>query len=163
MSDDYVTYCWKYDGSKLNTVKFADDKGTQSDTFSGWIKTIGSGGIELGKKCDVLGSYGGYRPFEYSGGVLSAAPGSVWSFTDNSQHLKVKSALPVTLSDGTSASLKPGDSILLTATDGQSWVSYEDGAGNSGTIAIEIKTDYWGVYIDGAEDSVYFDQLPYAG
>lgn len=163
MSDDYVTYCWKYDGSKLNTVKFADDGGARSDIFSGWIKTIGSGGIELGKKCDVLGSYGGYRPFEYSGGVLSAAPGSVWSFTDNSQHLKVKSALPVTLSDGTSASLKPGDSILLTATDGQSWVSYEDSAGNTGTIAIEIKTDYWGIYIDGAEDSVYFDQLPYAG
>ena len=77
--------------------------------------------------------------------------------------LTVKTALPVTLSGGSSSSLSVGTQIRLTATDGESWVSYTDKNGGEGTIQVERNGEYWGWNINGAADTTYFESLPYAG
>jgi hypothetical protein len=166
MSDDYVTYCWQYAGGALTPIKFAagsEDGAEAADTFDGWIENIGSDGILMARSCSILGTYKGVCSFEYSDGALHPSGGSVWSFTGDPVWLTVKTALPVTLSGGGSASLPAGTQIRLTATDGESWVGYTDKNGGEGTIQVESGGDYWGWNINGAADTTYFESLPYAG
>lgn len=164
MSDDYVIWCLKYEGGKLVTVPFSGTDGEkQSETADCWIESIGKDGIILGSAQYVLGTYGGLREFEYSGGSLHPVEGSVWSFSKNGTWLTTVADVPATYDDGQKTAIPAGSSILLTSTDGASWVRFADKNGASGSISIEKRDGYWGWYIGDNTEETYFESLPYAG
>ena len=77
--------------------------------------------------------------------------------------LKLKKALPVTMSDGSQTSLPVGTQLSVTATDAQSVVFFKTGAGSTGSIAIEQAGDGYSWLIGGVSENEYFETLPYAG
>jgi hypothetical protein len=159
-----AVYCWKYENGQLTAIPFTDGEGgAKADTLSGWIQDIGSSGIVVGRVLSVLGTYEGVREYEYSDGSVHTIAGTAWAFKDNSHWLTVKAALPAVSGDGAQTTLPAGSSILLTATDGISWVSYTDKNGADGTILITKSDNSLDWNIGGEADSTYFESLPYAG
>ena len=164
MSDDYVAWCLRYQAGKLVSVPFADGGGgAQTETASVWIDGIGDGGISMGSAQYVLGTYGALRDYEYYDGAVQPVPGAVWTFTKNETWLTLKADLPAAYDDGQKTVVSAGSSILLTSTDGATWVRFVDKDNNTGTINIEKNTESWNFIIDGKSEDTYFEMLPYAG
>jgi len=164
MSDDYVLWCLKYRDGALTPVPIADsESGKTGDSTDCWIERVDGEGLMLGSAQDVLGSYGALRQYEYADGALRPAEGSVWTFSRNETWLKTVTAVPAAYDDGLKGAIPAGTSILLTSTDGVSWVRFVDGSGGAGAITIARGGDYWGWSIAGSPDTAYFESLPYAG
>ena len=165
-SDDYVTYGWTL-GKGLEPILFTGD--TRPNTLAaenyadGFVTGTADGQLLLISATDMLGSYWGTRPYAYTDtGALAPAAGTLWTYVSNANWLTVKKALPVTLTDGTAASLPAGTSLRLTASDGVSMTQFETKDGQTGSITVTPNTASGGWLISGASENDYFDSLPYA-
>lgn len=176
VSDDLVTDCLRYEaGSGFIPLYF--DEFLFFDTPAccyGAVEKVEDGLLTVNANVDVLGSRGGVRDFVFKDGCFTAAPDSIWDFTEYTDPLdeeswlyfglKLKADMPASM-DGGGDTISAGDTILITGTDAKSFVRFVDKHGKTGTIAIEHNDlDGWGWLIAGRAEQDYFeDELPYAG
>ena len=77
--------------------------------------------------------------------------------------LTLMKELPVTLSDGSEATLQKGDQLIITQSDKVSIVYFRTRDGREGSFPIEPNLEEgWGSLINGAPEYDTFENLPYA-
>ena len=184
MSDDYYTWCLRYDRGALYEVLFPDSgRGTVIDAYFkygyGLITAVGDNQITLSGSQDVLGTWFGSR-------TLTLAPSGHFEFDDDGlwtrdlgdpdnpdrddPELWAYGALTVTqplpyadLQGNPAGTLEPGARIRVCASDKREIARFIAQDGASGVLAISL--DYergWGWLVDGIPEDECFDMIPYA-
>ena len=121
--------------------------------------------MELGTRIDVLGTYTAYSNYILAEDGTLHQEGEWYSIgsTYETHILTNIRELPVTV-NGQKTVLPAGSKIRLTATDGKGLVRYQRiDSVEEGEIAFTREEDGWSVYIDGVQETEYFEDLPYAG
>lgn len=178
MSDDYVTYCLRYVPGALYEVLFPDSgRGDNGDGYYkcgyGLLTDAGDGKLVLTGTQDVLGTWMASRTvamavsghFEFADDGLwlrdlSGGTDEMWDYAA----LTLKAALAWSDLDGQPAGmLRPGDKILITASDKVETARFITPDGAVGALA--ISPDYekgWGLRVNGQPEDELFELLPYA-
>ncbi len=158
-SDDYVTYVYEItDGQIRKTYE-----STHCASICG--DTVTTQGLKLAVRAEALGTYTAYGDYRMTeDGALE--PLGEW-FSVNTPYefegLTTIRELPVAV-DGEPAILPVGSRLKLTATNRNGILRYElMGSMEEGEIHYTTGENGWPVYIDGVEDTEYFESLPYAG
>ncbi len=170
-SDDYITYAWRYASGAFGPVEFTGEDRTygcaDGSYLDGSIGAFDGDMLKIDSVIDMLGSYGGYRPYQYKeDGSMGPVVDTIWDLSANESVLTVASAIPVTFLDEsteTAGTLDAGATLTVTASDGCSRVWFTDGGGNMGYIELTPNTDDWGYLINGIPEYDCFETLPYAG
>lgn len=185
MSDDYYTWCLRWDGAVLYEVLFPDTG--RSDNSDGYYKygygrvdAIGDNLLTLAGSQDVLGTW-------YASRTLSLSPHDRFEFNDaglwlrnldgyegpdDDEDLWGYAALIVTQPlpyvdehhpDQTIGTLEPGDKILVYATDKQTIAYFSTRDGRDGALNISHNYEQgWGWLVDGIPEDECFKLVPYA-
>ncbi|MBR6771637.1 MAG: DUF3298 domain-containing protein [Lachnospiraceae bacterium] len=158
-SDDYVTYVYEITDGQIRQ--------TQEPLSGTAIKegTVTVERMELGTRIDVLGTYTAYSNYILAEDGTLHQEGEWYSIgsTYETHILTNIRELPVTV-NGQKTVLPAGSKIRLTATDGKGLVRYQRiDSVEEGEIAFTREEDGWSVYIDGVQETEYFEDLPYAG
>ena len=156
-SDDYAFSVWTVDEMGLELVKIDGQSYIPARITSFEDKTL-----KLEQAIDVLGTYHGTSSYCFGATDELEQLDAYWQI-ESTFALKLKKALPVTMSDGSQTSLPVGTQLSVTATDAQSVVFFKTGAGSTGSIAIEQAGDGYSWLIGGVSENEYFETLPYAG
>lgn len=180
MSDDYLTYCLRYAGGKLEQQSFAnvfrgnDGGEAYMNVGYGMITAFGDGLVELTGSQDVLGTYFGARQFEWRDGRFELADDGLWHFEHDRDDeneweyraLKLKQDVAATfVADGQEAegALKAGESILITASDKTSVAWFVTRDGREGYLSIAPDSEQgWGMLVNGVPEDELFEFIPYA-
>lgn len=160
MSDDYMSYVWRYDGGLIE-VGVRDNSGL--NRRSGRITEIDGEFITVSDYINVLGSYWGSQSYTLVNGELAPAESGVWTLEDNEFTLKTLLPLPVLMDDG-ATELPAGTELRLTAYDeaaGRVWFATSDD--ERGYLTVESNADGFGYSIGGTDEYDCFETLPYAG
>ena len=178
MSDDYYTWCLRYDRGALYEVLFPDScRGEVSEGYYkhgyGRIVALGDNSITLSGSQDVLGTWFASRDvslapsghFEFSDdGLWRRDPGDpddadLWEYA-----MTVSQPLPYSDLQGNPAgTLEPGAKIRVYATDKREVAHFLSQDGVTGILA--ISHDYergWGWLVDGIPEDEYFNAILYA-
>lgn len=160
-SDDYVLYGWHYDGGGLKPMTFRDESG-QSDWLLGRIIAVdGSRQFTIASTRYILGTYTATRPFVIGAdGIFAPVEGSGWFFDRNEFWLELCCDLSALINEET-VTLPAGSHILLTATDGESWVEFITEDYSMGRLSICRGQNGW--LAAGVNEQDAFVILPYAG
>lgn len=176
MSDDYCTLCLRYVDGALVPVQFADaDRDERNSGYfdDGYGRLIAVDGVKLtmmGSQ-DVLGTWMASRVFTLRDGRFELDDGGVWLIEDNTndpdyweyRSLTAVRDVPVVFEDGAEGAIKPGEQMMITATDRETFAEFITRDGRRGTVQIEPNTvDGWGFTISGEPDYNYFDYIPYS-
>lgn len=175
-SDDYVTWCFHYDGEALAPVPFADaNRGDNTDGYFdygyGMITAIEGNTLTMTGSQDVLGTWMASRVFTLRDGRFELDDGGLWKMADVTDDpdtwayrcLTLVKELKVTLEDGSAAVLNAGDQFVVTQSDKTSIVYFQTKEGARGSFPIEPnQQDGWGSLIYGAPEYDAFEYLPYA-
>lgn len=160
-SQDYTLHGWHYDGTGLKLINFRDT-GNVTNLLLGQIVSVdGSRQFTVASTRYVLGTYPATRVFAIgTDGVFAPAEGSAWSFDRNEFWLTLRCDLTAER-DGERIVLPAESHILLTGTDGESWVEFllEDYS----TARMPISKGQSGWRVSGVEEAEAFVALPYAG
>ena len=156
-SGDYAFSVWTVDEMGLELVKIDGQSYIPARITSFEDKTV-----KLEQAIDVLGTYHGTSCYCFGATDELEQLDAYWQI-ESTFALKLKKALPVTMSDGSQTSLPVGTQLYVTATDAQSVVFFKTGAGSTGSIAIEQAGDGYSWLIGGVSENEYFETLPYAG
>jgi len=170
-SDDYVTFCWRFDDG-LHAIDFSDGL-TSDDEFDppeeeamympGFIKYFTGGELVMANRVFMLGTYDADMTYAYVDGKIRAV-GAVWEVNDFDYELTLKEPLRIETMDG-HATLASGTKIRLIATDriDTVWILTNDGNYTYGWFNVSYKDDDYGAFIDGISEFDYFDGLIYVG
>ncbi len=155
-SDDYVTYVFcMTDGvpEKVAEIGAAIDAGN-----------ISSQGIKMESWVYLLGTYGGVKNYNFDETGKLVTEDEEYILEKNTVVLTTKVDLPIVL-DETEAVLPAGSHIVLTATDGESYVKFTiQETGQCGTLQVKRGEDEsYALYINGMNENDCFEFLPYAG
>ena len=178
MSDDYVTFCLRYEGGELREILFPDAaRGDNGGGYFKWgygrVTDFGENRVTLSGSQDVLGTWFAERTFaltplyrfEFADDGLwvrnaDLADDDLWEYGA----LELKAALPYADVDGSPAgALEPGDRILITASDKRETARFVTRDGREGVLA--ISPDYergWGLLVNGVPEDELFTFVPYA-
>lgn len=179
MSDDYVTFCLRYEGGELVQLLFADaNRGDNTDGYylSGYGEAVllGDNRITLCGSQDVLGTYMSNRTFTLKNGRFEFADDGLWHMVwqadgaDSWEYgaLTLKQPLDVTFTaDGTetAGTLNAGEQLRVTASDKVSVVYFETPDGRTGYFGImDDFENGWGSLVNGVSEEEMFEFLPYA-
>lgn len=180
MSDDYVTYCLRYEDGLLYELLFADaSRGENADCYYkagyGLITDMGGGTITLAGSQDVLGTWMARREFTlapsgrfelYDDGIwvreVDFSNAEIWEYGA----LTLKTSLDVTLLNGTNtynSTLQPGEKIVITASDKENWAWFMNEDGIEGILSISENYETgWGYLINYIPEDELFEYIPYA-
>lgn len=155
-SDDYVTHVYRLtDGviEEVSVLEASIDQGninTEEIQMSSWVY--------------MLGTYGGVKTYHFDKDGKLATEEEEYRLPNNSYVLTTTAELPVTMEEAES-SLPAGSHIVLTATDGETYVKFViQETGQTGTLEVQRETDDSpGITIAGMNESDCFENLPYAG
>lgn len=175
-SDDYVTWCFRYDGAALVPLQFADaNRGDNTDGYFdygyGMITAIEGCSLTMAGSQDVLGTWMASRVFTLRDGRFELDDGGLWKMADVTgdpdvweyRCLTLTKELKVTLEDGGEAVLNAGERMVITQSDKTSIVYFQTKDGVRGSFPIEPNLeDGWGSLIYGAPEYDAFEYLPYA-
>ncbi|MEA4965474.1 MAG: hypothetical protein VB055_06610 [Oscillospiraceae bacterium] len=177
-SNDYVTFCWKLTAGEPERVyfdgeiRYGDMEGPQM-YVDGGFEGLGDGTQMLfGSNVNVLGTYGGFRPYQFVDGVINPVPDTIWDFvgseTEMTTLLEVKADLvggrngtDVTEAD---AVLPAGTRLCMTGTDCVDCAWFVTSDGQFGRFRIAVGSEGYGWAIDGVgENEIFGMVMPYAG
>lgn len=181
-SDDYSTYCLRYENGALYELLFADAcRGENSDGYfkSGYgiITDISNGELTLTGSQDVLGTWMAARRFTLttsnrfelcdSGNWVREADlnsAELWEYAA----LTLKTNLEVELTDANgentqTVTLNPGDKILITESNKVDEASFVMQDGRTGKFNIcENYEQGWGSLVNDIPEEEVFEYIPYA-
>ena len=179
MSDDYYTFCLRYEQGALYEVLFPDNgRGNATDGYFkygyGMIVAIGENSVTLSGSQDVLGTW-------FASRTVTLAPSGHFEFSDDGlwrrdpadpddadlwayRALTVTQPLPYTDLQGNPAgTLEPGAKIYICASDKETVVHFTAQDGVTGVLAIARNYERdWGRLVDGIPEDECFEVLPYA-
>ena len=179
MSDDYYTFCLRYDRGALYEVLFPDNgRGNATDGYFkygyGMIVDIGENSVTLSGSQDVLGTW-------FASRTVALAPSGHFEFSDDGlwrrdpadpddadlwahRALTVTQPLPYTDLQGNPAgTLEPGAKIYICASDKETVVHFTAQDGVTGVLAIARNYERdWGRLVDGIPEDECFEVIPYA-
>ncbi len=176
-SDDYFTWCLRYDPeSGLIPLQFADaNRGENTDEYfdSGYGMIIGidNGSLTLLGSQDVLGTWMASRVFTLKDGRFELEDGGLWKMYDATGEaetweygcLTLIKDLDVNFEDGSTGALHAGDKLVVTQSDKVSIVYFQTEDGRRGSFPVEPNAqEGYGLLIYGAPDYDAFEYLPYA-
>ena len=177
MSDDYFTWCLRFDDEAgLVALEFADaNRGENTDGYFdagyGAVTAIDGNRLTMVGSQDVLGTWMAARTFTLKDGRFELEDGGLWkllSWEDEEEmweygSLTLTAELPVTLSDGSDDVLRKGDQLVITQTDKVSIVYFRTRDGREGSFPIEPNLEEgWGSLVNGVPEYDLFEYLPYA-
>ncbi len=170
-SDDYVTYAWRYADGVFGPVRFSGETRTygcdDGSYLDGDIEAFDGDIFKIGSIIDMLGSYGGFRPYQYQAdGSIGPIADTIWDLSANETALKTIREIPVVWvleSGDVAGSITAGSSLTVSGSDGESAVWFTDENGKIGRIELTPNTGEWGYLIDGVPEYECFETLPYAG
>ncbi|MBQ3104281.1 MAG: DUF3298 domain-containing protein [Lachnospiraceae bacterium] len=156
-SEDYVTYIYEVtDGKRVKT--WESDVTTRIRQGS----VTPQGSLELGLRLDVLGTHMTYGHFQITEEGTVEEEGA-WYSLERETILTTVRELPVLVA-GEEKTLSAGSRLLITGTDRKGIMGYIDTAsGEEGEIHYTLSEEGRPVYIEGVEETQYFEDLPYAG
>ena len=180
MSDDYCTWCLRYDNGALYEVLFPDatrgDENTDGyyKTGYGLITDLGDGQVTLTGSQDVLGTWFASRTmaltahdrFEFSDAGLWLRNLDGANIDDLWQYGALTVTTPLSYADeqgNPAGTLEPGDRILVIASDKRQFARFVTPDGSEGSLV--ISPDYergWGWLVDGVPEENGFEFIPYA-
>lgn len=178
MSDDYFTYCLRYENGALCELLFADaNRGENTDGYFkagyGYIDEIAGNAVTLTGSQDVLGTWMASRVFTLTsndrfelndGGVwkrqVDVNDEDVWTYGA----LTLKQPISYVDNDGNAAgTLESGEQILITASNKSDTAWFTTRDGRTGALAIESDAGQgWGYLVNGVSESELFEYVPYA-
>ena len=180
-SDDYLTYCLRLRGGKLEPALFADafrsvDNSGYYKYGYGMITGIEDNRVTLSGSQDVLGTWFATRVYALEdNGLFEFADEGEWvrdmdiselddEFWDEAYAcLTVKKALTYTAADGAEAELPVGAKLLVTASDKQTYARFITRDGVTGTLDICPDFDRgWGMRVNDEPEADWFEMIPYA-
>lgn len=175
-SDDYYSWCLRYDGDQLNAVQFADANREENtdgyfDCGYGMITAIDGNELTMTGSQDVLGTWMASRVFTLKDGRFELEDGGLWKMETNPEDadtwayrcLTLTQNLPVEFEDGAKGELEAGDQLIVTQSDKTSIVYFQTRDGRRGHFPIEPDVENgWGSRIYGASEYDYFEYVPYA-
>lgn len=177
MSDDYFTWCLRFDDEAgLVALEFADaNRGENTDGYFdagyGAVTAIDGNRLTMVGSQDVLGTWMAARTFTLKDGRFELEDGGLWkllSWEDEEEmweygSLTLTAELPVTLSDGSDDVLRKDDQLVITQTDKVSIVYFRTRDGREGSFPIEPNLEEgWGSLVNGVPEYDLFEYLPYA-
>lgn len=160
VSGDKLTYGWQLGGSGLESVPIADDIRTKdadgSTCVAGRIEQIDSDGIvTITGSAALPGGVYTARAMLYGVGSELAALDGYWTL-ERGEALTLRTALNVTLRDGTQQTLPAGTKLYLTGTDRETMADFETETAIQGTLELEKRSGYDGWYVEGMKDTDVF-------
>lgn len=176
-SSDFSTWCLRFDRARgLQPVEFADaNRGDNTDEYRDWgygrVDAIDGDTLLMTGSQDALGTWWCSREFTLRDGRFELDDGGIWRVVEDFDNpdiwefrsLILTREMPVTLEDGSSATLPAGTHFLITETDKVSYVGFLTEDGQRGTFPVEPDVESgWGFLIDGASEYDYFEYVPYA-
>lgn len=177
MSDDYRTWCLKYENDALVPIEFdsverAEEEGnTDFSSGYGMIMSIQGNRIVLAGSQDVLGTWLSSREFALKDGRFALDDDGLWKIADiyeDADNWEYRALIPVkeidvNFEDGTAGKLKIGEKFLPTAFDKQGVFYFVTQDGRRGSLKVEPnQTDGWGYLVGGTPDYDTFEFVPYA-
>lgn len=189
MSDDFITYVLRYDGSALNLAApeyAAEDDALGQDapisfavsSFNGMVQKIEQSAVYVSQCVDMLGSRMGITEYVMAQGEFrfAQAENAAWIFTADVndeeawKYIAIETAaeFPVRM-DGTAedAALPIGTRILITEISGRGEnysCRFVTRSGEEGTLNILRRSgDDAGIFINGIAEADCFTELHYAG
>lgn len=158
-SDDFVTYV--YDISD-GTLKLTDKI---SDVFLS-NTPVNTQNLQLSVQLDVLGSYVAVMDYKLDDSGKLIQQGDVFQFSNFGSEgfcMTTKKELPVVLNSEETV-LPIGTKLCIIGTDNKGTAYFRlKETEQEGMIHYTLPEDSWGCYIDGVQDTEYFDMVPYAG
>ena len=160
VSGGALTYGWRLGGAGLESIPIAEEICTQdadgSVCAAGRVEQIDEDGIVYMTDSAELpgGTYTARAMFYGVGGEFAALDG-YWTL-EGGEELTLRTALPVTLRDGTQQTLPAGTKLHLTGSDRESIADFETENGVQGTLELEKQRGYDGWYIEGKKDTELF-------
>lgn len=160
VSGGTLTYGWRLGGAGLESIPIADEIRTQdadgSVCIAGRVEQIDEDGIVYMTDTAALpgGTYTARAMFYGVGGEFAALDG-YWTL-EGGEELTLRTALPVTLRDGTQQTLPAGTKLRLTGSDRETMADFETESGIQGTLELEKQRGYDGWYIGGKQDTELF-------
>lgn len=163
-SDDYVTFVYEITDGDIQKV--------QETTVGTSIREAGVTlqGVELGIRVDAMGTYTAYGDYKMTeNGTLEIA--GEWMTIEpmyEGQILTVTRDLPVVV-EGKKTVLSAGSRIQIVGTNGKDILRCCTVGDDTAADVLEGEIHYtrgengWPVYIDGVNETEYFEDLPYAG
>lgn len=183
MSDDYCTWCLRWDGAALYELLFPDgERGENGEGYYkqgyGLVDAIGDNLLSLSGSQDVLGTWFAtrtlkltpYDRFEFNDAGLwmrslddyEGADDDLWEYAA----LTVTQSLPYADEhhhDRQAGTLEPGDRILIYASDKKEVAYFASQDGASGALSISPNYEQgWGWLVDGIPEEECFENVPYA-
>ena len=177
MSDDYFTWCLRFDDEAgLVALEFADaNRGENTDGYFdagyGAVTAIDGNRLTMVGSQDVLGTWMAARTFTLKDGRFELEDGGLWkllSWEDEEEmweygSLTLTAELPVTLSDGSDDVLRKDDQLVITQTDKVSIVYFRTRDGREGSFPIEPNLEEgWGSLVNGVPEYDLFEYRPSA-
>jgi hypothetical protein len=154
-SDDYVTYVYRVTNGvleKVNEVYAAID-----------AANINPHEIKMESWVFLLGTYGGVKNYHFDENGKFITEDSEYILQRNEFVLTTTTDLPVVIDDAESV-LLAGSHIILSATDGESYVKFTiQETGQSGMLEVTKEEGNYYFTIHGMNESDCFEILPYAG
>lgn len=140
------TYGWRLNQAGLTEMVLAQALQVQDEdgrtAARGCITAVEDGLVTVTDTVELLGgSYTGQVLLYARCGTLDLLDG-VWTL-ERGAALELRVALPVTLADGTQATLGAGTQLYLTATDCESMADFETAEGVRGTLELRRSGDAW--------------------
>lgn len=155
-SDDYVTYVYRLTDGVIEEVSMIGASIDQGN--------INSEEIRMESWVYLLGTYGGMKNYHFDKNRKLITEDEEYQLLNNSYVLKTTVDLPVVLDE--TESILPADSqIILTATDGETYVKFMvQETGQAGTLYVQRgESEDYHVSVNGMDETECFEFLPYAG
>ena len=155
-SDDFVTTIYRLTEGVIQEV---DQIGANIDQGN-----ISADAVTMESWVYLLGTYNGVKHYRFDKDHGFTSEDKEFLLERNNYELTTMVDLPITM-EGKEATLPAGSKIVLTATDGESYVKFTiPGTGQNGTLQVSRgEEEFYELYINGISEYECFEQLPYAG
>ena len=155
-SDDYITFLYRLTNG---VIEEAVQVGAAIDAGN-----INPDEIVMEAWVYFLGTYGGLKTYRFAENHGFTTEDEEYILFGNTTVLTTTVDLPVIL-EGTENTLPAGSHIVLTATDGESYVKFQiQETGQNGKMEVQRgEEETYQLFIDGMDEYECFEMLPYAG
>ncbi len=161
-SDDFVTFLYEFAEGGLRERSRLEGVRLRDGSFRRECMT-------LYKHVNVLGSYDAKMDYRITEEGTLEQIGNIYVIPENPVYRKVLTAVrevPAAVGEEETA-LPAGSRIRITGTDDEDTAYFvNEDTGEEGSISFvrgNGKEDHWSIFIDGIQDTEYFDMVPYAG
>lgn len=165
-SDDYITYCRRFADGKLQVIPFES-----GDVLAAGIMAVSPYRVEAFSTVNALGTYTGFKELTFEDGKLVMDSGDWLLTADNfdytpmltlKQDIYVISSVNAEGEYGEEMLLPAGTLLYLTATDGESTVSFITEGGVCGLILLEEDGQGSRTFVNGMPEEEVFEGISYA-